>query len=81
MENFFSRNVQLFDESPSLDADNIFIGSHVSHTIIDWLTHNNARNEIILRFIYLFIYFITLSVVRFIIHVVIYIVVCLLFIL
>jgi len=28
--------------------------SHVSHTIIDWLTHNNARNEIALRFISFF---------------------------
>jgi len=48
---FFSRwSVQLLDESPLFDTDDVSIGSHVSCTIIDWLTHNNAR-KIILRFI------------------------------
>jgi len=51
----FSRwSVQLFNESPLFGTDNIFIGSHVSYTIIDWLTHNNTRDKITLRFISFF---------------------------
>jgi len=47
----FSRwSVQLLDESPLFGTD-VSIGSHVSCTIIDWLTHNNARDEITLQFI------------------------------
>jgi len=43
----FSRwSVQLLDES--LLFDDVSIGSHVSCTIIDWLMHNNARDEITL---------------------------------
>jgi len=48
----FSRwSVQLLDESPLFGTDDVSIRSHVSCTIIDWLTHNNARDEITLRFI------------------------------
>jgi len=51
----FSRwSVQLLDELPFLSTDDIFIGSHVSYTIIDWLMHNNARDKITLRFISFF---------------------------
>jgi len=50
----FSRwSVQLLDES-LFGNDDIFIVSHVSYTIIDWLMHNNARDEITLRFITFF---------------------------
>jgi len=44
----FRWSMQLLNELPPLDNNDIFIGSHVSHTIIDWLTHNKARNEITL---------------------------------
>jgi len=48
----FSRwSMQLLDESPLFATDDVSIEFHVSYTIIDWLTHNNARNEITLRFI------------------------------
>jgi len=48
----FSRwSMQLLNELPLFGTDDISIGSHVSCTIIDWLTHNNARNEFTLRFI------------------------------
>jgi len=54
-QKIFSRwSVQLFDESPLFGTDDVFIGSHVSYTIIDWLMHNNARDEIKLRFISFF---------------------------
>jgi len=44
----FSRwSVKLLDELPLFDTDDVFIGSHVLYTIIDWLMHNNARDEII----------------------------------
>jgi len=46
--------MQLLDESTLFGTDDIFIGSHVSYTIIDWLMHNNARDEITLRFISFF---------------------------
>jgi len=51
----FSRwSVQLLDESPLFGTDDVSIGSHVSCTIIDWLTHNNARDDITLQFISFF---------------------------
>jgi len=46
-------SVQLL-ESPLLSTDDVFIGSHVSYKIIDWLMHNNTRDEITLRFISFF---------------------------
>jgi len=44
-------SVQLLDESSPLGTGDVSIGSHVSCTIIDWLTHYNARDKITLRFI------------------------------
>jgi len=45
----FSRwSVQLLDELPLFGTDDIFIGSHVSFTIIGWLMYNNACNKITL---------------------------------
>jgi len=51
----FSRwNVQLLDESPLFDTDDVSIGSHILCTIIDWLSHNNVRDEITVWFISFF---------------------------
>jgi len=51
----FSRwSVQLLDELPLLALTMFFIGSHISYTIINWLMHNNACDEIRLRFISFF---------------------------
>jgi len=47
--------VQLLDESLLFGTD-VFIDSHVSYIIIDWLSHNNARDEITLRFISFFFF-------------------------
>jgi len=42
-------SVQLLDETPFLGTDNVSIGSHFVHNY--WLSRNNARDEITLRFI------------------------------
>jgi len=52
----FSRwSGQLLDKSPLFSTDDVFIESHVSYTIIHWLTHNNMRDKITLWFISFFL--------------------------
>jgi len=51
----FRWSVQVLNESPFFDTDDVFIGSHVSYTIIDWLMYNNARDEITLRNLFNFL--------------------------
>jgi len=48
---FFCWSMQFLDKSSPFDTDDVSIESHVSHTIIDWLTHNNAHNGITLQFV------------------------------
>jgi len=61
--------------SPLFGTDDLSIGSHVSGTFIDWLTHNNARDEITLRFI-LFLNVICCTFISFMSFVLSFFVIC-----